>query len=91
MEKIVRQMLREANENYPDDCIASQFDLKTGDELQDVHCGDTLALFIGREIIAVLEGNNYKAKEARKCLEQTLTTAAQELDRVIAHFRGTLP
>lgn len=90
MDKIVLQMLKEANDNYPDDLIGRYFDLKTGKEKPIRDGGDTLALFIGREIISVLDDEDMTEEDCRERIDATLTNAAQELDRVIAHFRGTI-
>lgn len=47
-------ILREANAAYPDLCIENYFDMETGDEKED-GTGDTLALFIGNEILGVVD------------------------------------
>lgn len=83
------KMLREANNVYADGMIETYFDMKTGEERDDTSGGDTLALFIGREVSGLTDENDTPA-ENRATLEAALTRAADELDSVICHFRGGL-
>lgn len=80
------RMLAEANEVYPDGMIEAYFHLDTGEEKKDPHL-DTLALFIGREI-ADLVDEDASTETNREIIDSALTTAALEIDAVIAHFRG---
>lgn len=81
------KMLREANSVYPDGCIENYFDLRTGEELDDPSGGDTMALFIGREISECI-GDDMSLKEARQECARLMRTAADDLGDVLAHFEG---
>lgn len=86
--KMALKMLKEASAVYPDRFIENYFDMKTGKEIPGKN-GDTLALFIGREIVELVD-ETQTAEENRETIESALTNAAQEFDRVIAHFRGAV-
>ena len=69
--------------------IENYFDMETGEELDDTSGGDTLALFIGREISECIEDDMAEAEARQEC-DRLMTNAAQDLDAVVAKFRGTL-
>src|SRR3982751_3668660 len=75
---VTLKMHREANDVYPDETISGYFDMETGKELKDPQAFDTLALFIGREIISALDGEYETDADARERVDEALTTAAQE-------------
>lgn len=94
MKRIIRtplqlKLLAEANANYPDGCIEGYFVLKTGRQRYKSYGYDTMALFIGRELLDVTEGIDNE-NDARIAIESSLTLAAQELDALISYFRSTL-
>lgn len=69
-------LLKAANKYYPDGYIANYFNMETGKEKEDdgAH-GDTLALFIGREV----GEEELTPEEAIRRME----TAKDEIDRAI--------
>lgn len=81
-ERYALKLLREANEVYPDAQIAAYFDLDTGVENHTEEAGDTLALFIGREIL--------DTGEDREMAIMALECALEELQFVIAHLSKKL-
>lgn len=83
----VGQYLMEANDNYPDDTIANCFDFKTGKERFGVS-GDTLAVFIGREISSVYDPAATD-KANRLEIEWQLRQAAKQLLTLSEHFTAT--
>ena len=80
--KSVGQYLMEASDVYPDNFIEHYFDFKTGKEIRGRN-GDTLALFIGREI-AELYDPRATDEENRAESVRALSTATRELAAVIA-------
>jgi hypothetical protein len=73
------KLLREANEAYPDEMIGIYFDLNTGKERKGA--GDTLALFIGREIVDVTIDQDDESL-ARDFACHSLEVAIKELEAV---------
>lgn len=87
MNKISRQMLFEADLVYTENAISWYFDMRTGKERRKSLASDTLALFIGREIISVTDGCKTDA-EAREQIAKALSVAITDIEKVISHFRG---
>jgi hypothetical protein len=89
--KPLGQYLMEASDVYPDNLIENYFNFKTGKRREiPLNCGgDTLARFIGIEISEVYD-SAASDEDNRIIIESALTRAAEDLDKVIAHFRGNL-
>lgn len=73
-------LLKQANENYPDEQIAHYFNMNTAHEKRTLH-SDTLALFIGREIISVFDDTVPLGHNADRVYD-ALNNAITELERV---------
>lgn len=73
-------LLEKANEHYPDRMLSQYVDLKTGESIADDE-GDTLALFIAREIVSVCEEGHTLAENACN-VYNALDVAITELRRV---------
>ncbi len=78
--KTLPPYLKMANEAYPDNCIQSAF------ENGDKRNGDTLALFIVREIQDVIQGA-HKTNDKIKAIVEALQTAENEIRRVKEYFK----
>lgn len=82
MEKTLQvRLLNMANMVYPDERIGNFFHLSTGDEIPGA-TGDTLALFIGREIMET--GHTLQGAI------DALTRARREIDEVICALESKL-
>ena len=82
---VIAAVLRAANSSYPDCLIEQYFDLDTGEEREDVSAGDTLALFIGREIHDL--SLDHKTINGAVCaVIKGLESAREELDGVIDYL-----
>lgn len=77
---MLSKLLTVADSAYPENFISRFFDLKTGKEKRH-ELGDTLALFIGREIIGVFDDTQTLAENACN-VYAALDTAIDELRRV---------
>jgi hypothetical protein len=79
--EIACKILKEINAAYPDNLIEQYFNLKTAKETGENH-GDTLALFIGRETIALVDPC-ISMVQNRSDIISALETARAELWAVI--------
>lgn len=75
------ELLKIANKGYPDGALALYFNPETGkvDDLDKVH-GDTLALFVVRELASTFE------RDATD--EEQLNTAADAIEDAISNLGG---
>jgi hypothetical protein len=78
----VGQYLKEASAAYPDRYVENYFDVKTGKaRTRPIANGDTLALFIGHEILGVYDSK--ATDEANRSeIARALNTAAGQLMKV---------
>lgn len=77
-------LLREANRAYPDLCIENYFDMKTGNRKDG--SGDILALFIGTEILELVDEKDSIEKN-RSRIVNAIQTATLELELVASAVR----
>lgn len=83
-QKRMNRLMRIVNAGYPDGLILRCWDKKNARPL-DFGAGDTLALFLAREISEVC-ADETDLQEALECAERAVSAAAYELQELAEHL-----